>query len=128
MKHVIENFKPQSGYHSVSNSLKQIFSYYGHDFEEEMLFGLASALNFYYFEFNFSKIPFLGGRNKIGDFEENLAQMLNIKIKRHETTSKKRGFSEMLKMIQDGKGEHMEPRVWAPFVVIGEPTRQLGAR
>jgi len=101
MKQVIEKFKPQSGYHSVSNSIKQIFSYYGHDIEEEMIFGLASALNFYYFEFNFSKIPFLGGRNKIGDFEENLAQVLNIKIKKHETSSKKRAFSEMLKMIKN---------------------------
>ena len=34
---------PQGGKHCITNSLKQIFSYYGYLLSEEMMFGLASG-------------------------------------------------------------------------------------
>ncbi|MCR1928663.1 BtrH N-terminal domain-containing protein [Enterococcus gallinarum] len=48
MRKVIENFIPQGGKHCITNSLKQIFSYYNYPMSEEMIFGIASGLSFLY--------------------------------------------------------------------------------
>ena len=101
MKKIITNFIPSSGFHCITNSLKQIFNYNGKNFSEEMLFGLASGLNFFYFDFKFSPIPMIGGRIKILDFEENLAQRLKMKIIPNETTSNKRAYTELKKLIEN---------------------------
>lgn len=102
MKMVIEIFKPEGGLHCISNSMKQIFHFNGISISEEMIFGLASALNFFYFEFKFSPVPLIGGRNKIGEFEENLARSLNIKIEMPETASSKKAYSELKNEIENG--------------------------
>lgn len=46
MKNTVENFVPQGGKHCITNSLKQIFTYYGYPMSEELMFGLASGLSF----------------------------------------------------------------------------------
>ena len=71
MQHLIKDFHPSGGKHCVSNALKQVFHYYGHELSEEMIFGLASGLNFFYFEFKTLPYPLIGGRTKIGNFEES---------------------------------------------------------
>ena len=78
MKKIIEHFTPQGGSHCITNSLKQIFSYYGHPLSEAMLFGLASGLSFLYL--NQSASPMINGRTKVFEFEKKLADRLNIKI------------------------------------------------
>lgn len=78
MKKVIENFIPLGGKHCITNSLKQIFSYYGYPLSEEMIFGIASGLSFLYI--NQSHSPMVNGRTKVFEFEKKLAKRLNIKI------------------------------------------------
>lgn len=79
MKKVIEKFIPQGGKHCITNSLKQIFSYYGYPISEEMIFGLGSGLSFLYI--NQAHSPMVSGRTKVFEFEEKLAKRLNITIK-----------------------------------------------
>lgn len=78
MAKTIENFIPQGGKHCITNSLKQIFHYYGYPLSEEMMFGLASGLSFLYLNQSFS--PMVNGRTKVFEFEEKLASRLNISI------------------------------------------------
>lgn len=78
MKTVIENFTPLGGKHCITNSLKQIFCFYGYPISEEMLFGLASGLSFLYI--NQSQSPMINGRIKVFEFEKKLAKRLNINI------------------------------------------------
>lgn len=78
MKKVIENFVPLGGKHCITNSLKQIFSYYGYPLSEEMIFGIASGLSFLYI--NQSHSPMVSGRTKVFEFEKKLAKRLNITI------------------------------------------------
>lgn len=78
MQNVVENFIPQGGKHCITNSLKQIFSYYGYPLSEEMMFGLASGLSFLYL--NQSSSPMVNGRTKVFEFEKKLADRLNISI------------------------------------------------
>lgn len=100
MKHVIQGFTPTGGKHCVSNSIKQIFQYYNHSISEEMVLGLASGLNFIYFDIKFNPYPLIGGRNKLMEFEENLAAALNITIEVHETASSKKAYEELKKQIE----------------------------
>lgn len=78
MKKVVKDFIPQGGQHCITNSLKQIFSYYGYPLSEEMMFGLASGLSFLYL--NQSSSPMVNGRTKVFEFEKKLADRLNISI------------------------------------------------
>lgn len=79
MKKMIENFVPQGGKHCITNSLKQVFSYYGYPMSEEMIFGIASGLSFLYM--NQAHSPMVCGRSKVFEFEKKLAERLNITIK-----------------------------------------------
>lgn len=79
MKKVIDKFIPQGGKHCITNSLKQIFSYYGYPMSEEMIFGIASGLSFLYI--NQANSPMINGRTKVFEFEKKLAERLNITIK-----------------------------------------------
>lgn len=78
MKKIIKNFVPQGGNHCITNSLKQIFTYYGYPLSEAMLFGLASGLSFLYL--NQSSSPMISGRTKVFEFEKKLAKRLHIEI------------------------------------------------
>ena len=78
MEQIVKNFKTQGGKHCITNSLKQIFTYYGYAMSEEMMFGLASGLSFLYI--NQSASPMINGRTKVFEFERKLAERLNIKI------------------------------------------------
>lgn len=78
MQKVVKDFIPQGGKHCITNSLKQIFSYYGYPLSEEMMFGLASGLSFLYL--NQSSSPMVNGRTKVFEFEKKLADRLNISI------------------------------------------------
>lgn len=77
-KHIVKNFNPTGGKHCITNSLKQVFDYHGYRLSEEMLFGLGAGLNFLYI--NLKDAPMVNGRIKVFEFEEKLAQRLNIKI------------------------------------------------
>ncbi len=103
MKKIIERFNPEMGNHSISNSIRQVLNYHGYFISEEMVFGLASGLCFSYYEFKNVPVPAICGRKKIGEFEDKLAENLGIKIEAHETASKKKAQTEMLKMIDNNE-------------------------
>ncbi len=79
MKRIVNNFEPMGGKHCITNSLKQIFTYYGYPISEAMLFGIASGLSFIYI--NQSASPMVSGRTKVFEFENKIAKRLNIEIK-----------------------------------------------
>lgn len=99
MKHIIQSFKPFGGRHCITTSMRQVFVYHGHDLSEEMLLGLGSGLSFFYAEWKFMSYPFIGMRAKIGEFEENLGQALNIGIQMHETDSAKKAYAGLKDLI-----------------------------
>ncbi len=101
MQHVVRDFIPQGGKHCITNSLKQIFSYYGYPLSEEMMFGLASGLSFLYL--NQSSSPMVNGRIKVFEFEKKLADRLNISIQ-CKTGSDYKKISQLSKdMIDQNK-------------------------
>lgn len=101
MKHIIKNFKPIDGHHCISTAYKQVFHYFGYHLSEEMIFGLASALNFFYFDFKVMPFPMIGGRNKIGEFEDNFEKHTGIKVTINKTSSIKKAREELYKLIKN---------------------------
>lgn len=101
MKKIINGFKPLLGKHCNTSSIQQVFHYFGHKLSEEMIFGLASGLSFVYFEFKFSPTPFIGGRIKLLEFEDNLTKSLGVKIETKKTNSIKKAYSELVNLISD---------------------------
>jgi len=99
VRHVIEGFCASGGHHCITNAIKQVFHFKGHRLSEEMIFGLAAGLHFFYFEFKNTPYPLIGGRCKIGDFEETLASNLGIIIETHRTTSSRKAYEAVRELI-----------------------------
>lgn len=101
MKKIINNFIPLGGAHCITNSLKQIFTYYGYPISEAMMFGLASGLSFLYI--NQSVSPMVNGRIKVFEFEEKLAKRLNIKINCKSSKNYNVVFDKAIEMIDQNE-------------------------
>lgn len=97
MKSIVKDFTPLGGKHCITNALKQIFSYYRYPMTEEMIFGIASGLAFAYI--NLANSPMVSGRTKPFQFEEKLAQRLNISIKCKQPKNYDVAFVKAKKMI-----------------------------
>lgn len=99
MKHIINNFTPLGGKHCITKALRQIFCYTNHPLTEEMIFGVASGLAFTYL--NLENSPMVSGRTKIFEFENKLAERLNITIKCKQPSNYDIAFLQVRKMIDN---------------------------
>jgi len=100
-KKIITGFKPQGGKHCITNSLKQIFHYYGHPLSEEMLFGIGEGLDFTYI--GLSAAPMVSGRSKVIAFEETLFARLGIKVKIRQNKDYHKIFEITKQMIDNNQ-------------------------
>lgn len=99
MKHIIQNFQPMAGKHSITSSIRQVLAYHGVFLSEAMLFGLASAYHFSYFEYKSILSPFISGRVQPRAFEENLARHARLDIKFHKTQSNQKAWRKVKEKI-----------------------------
>jgi hypothetical protein len=97
MQKIIRNFIPQGGKHCITNSLKQIFEFYGCPLSEEMLFGIGEGLDFTYI--NLASAPMVSGRVKIMEFEEVLSKRLGISIRVKQSKDYDAAFNKAKQMI-----------------------------
>ncbi len=97
MKSIVKDFTPLGGKHCITNALKQTFSHYGYPMTEEIIFGIASGLAFAYI--NPANSPMVSGITKPFQFEEKLAQRLNISIKCKQPKNYNIAFVKAKKMI-----------------------------
>ncbi len=97
MQKIIKSFTPQGGKHCITNSLKQIFDFYGYPMSEEMLFGIGEGLDFTYI--NLSAAPMVSGRVKVGEFENTLSKRLGVSIQVKQSKDYSNVFDKAKKMI-----------------------------
>lgn len=100
MQRIIKDFTSQGGKHCITNSLKQIFHFYGYPMSEEMLFGIGEGLDFTYI--NLAAAPMVSGRSKIMAFEETLSHRFGIKIKVKQNKDYNKIFAKTKQMIDTG--------------------------
>lgn len=99
MNKIISDFKPLSGRHCITNSLRQLFVYNGHDLSEAMIFGMGSGLSWFYMENKAAPFPIISGRTKPLDFEHKLAENMGIQITVHKTSSIKKANKRLNELI-----------------------------
>lgn len=97
MKKIINEFKTSGGKHCITTALKQVFEYYNYPLTEEMIFGIGSGLYFVYI--NLAKSPMVSGRIKPFEFEDKLAERLNIGIKCKSSSNNKTVFEKTLNIL-----------------------------
>lgn len=103
MKHIIENFQPIAGKHSTTCALRQVLGHQGVNFSEAMLFGLASAYNFSYFEFKNVTAPLITGRVQPRMFEEALARHAKLRLTLYKTQSIQKAWRKVKKEIDQDR-------------------------
>lgn len=101
MKNIIDTFKPEGGKHCITNSLKQLFRFYGHPLSEEMLFGIGEGLDFTYI--NLENSPMVSGRSKVLEFEGVIADRLGINIRCKQNKKYDKVFDTAKQMIDNGQ-------------------------
>lgn len=103
MNKIVPNFKPLSGKHCITCSLKQVFQHDGFPLSEEMLFGLGTGLSWFYMEHKLIPLPMLSGRLRPVEFEEILAENTGVDINVNKTTSKKNAYAGLKSLIEQDK-------------------------
>ena len=68
-----------------------------------MIFGLGEGLGFIIWNMKTMDFPFIGGRIKQDLLTQNIAKNLNLKLTVNETSSKKKAWEEVKKLLDTGK-------------------------
>lgn len=79
MKTLIEEYPHRPGGHCGSTAMRDLLKFYGHDYTEDMVFGLGTGIGFVYYYHPDMKPPvYIGGR--IFNLEELLAANLGFEL------------------------------------------------
>jgi len=100
VRKIVRGFVHRPGVHCGSSSLRDVFEFHGHKFSEDIVFGLNCGLGFVYWPMK-RAVPliFVGGLGSRGI--EDICQILGIKWKRKTTTSAKKAWQSVKKLIDD---------------------------
>ena len=96
--HLIAKFRHVPGVHCTSSAIRDVFEFHGFNISEALVFGLGSGLGLSYGKIG-SKNPIIGGRQY--KFEDNLYNLLNIKLNKFQTTNKEEGWLRLKSMIEN---------------------------
>jgi len=100
MRKIVKGFVHRPGFHCGSTSLRDVFEFHGHNFSENMLFGLNCGLGFVYWSMKRSVPPiFIGGLGSRGI--EDVCRMLGIEWKKKTTTSAKKAWQAVKELIDN---------------------------
>jgi len=118
----LEGLKPFIGNHCETTALKRALDYHGSNLSEDMLLGLGGGPGFIYWHMKGMPWPFIGARNgKVAEFALKICQRIGIAATAMETASAKKGYEELLSLLQAG-----EPAVayvdmpYLPYLAIPE--------
>jgi len=100
-KAFVGQYKHSPGGHCSSTAMRDLLSFYGHAFTEEMIFGLGCGIDFIYLRDSSMNPPvYIGGR--VYDLEGNLARSLGFKIEAVSGLGSEESFKEIKKMLDQG--------------------------
>lgn len=99
----INNFKHFKGQHCETTATGSLLNQIGIELSEPMLFGLGEGLGFIFWNMKIMDFPFIGGRVKPDALTENICRNLNLNLEVTETSSKKKAWENVYKIIGKGK-------------------------
>ena len=97
------DIKPFIGQHCESTATGTLLNQLGIELSEPMIFGLGEGLGFIIWNMKTMDFPFIGGRIKQDLLTQNIAKNLNLKLTVNETSSKKKAWEEVKKLLDTGK-------------------------
>ncbi|MBI2411241.1 MAG: BtrH N-terminal domain-containing protein [Candidatus Kerfeldbacteria bacterium] len=100
---VIKQFKPFKGQHCETTATGSLLKFIGVELSEPMLFGLGEGLGFIYWDMKIMDFPFIGGRVKPDALTQNLTKNLGLKFHVQETSSPKKAWENIQKILDEGK-------------------------
>ncbi|MHA2357977.1 MAG: DUF4872 domain-containing protein [Candidatus Heimdallarchaeaceae archaeon] len=101
----LKDFKHMEGKNCQLSSLRKVLAYYGIDFSEEMIMGIASGIGFIYWDMKIMPFPFIGGLNgkDIDLFEKPLKNIGGKAELVKQTTSRKVSYNQLLEILSKKK-------------------------
>lgn len=73
------------------------------DYSESLLFGLGEGLGYIFWNMKSMDFPFIGGRIKPDLLTQNIAKNLNLELNVHETSSIKKAWENVKKLLDNGQ-------------------------
>jgi hypothetical protein len=99
---IINNIKPFEGQHCETTATGTLLNQLEINLSEPMLFGIGEGLSFIYWNMKSMEFPFFGGRNKPDILTKNIANHLNLNLEVIETSSNKKAWDSVKKIIDIG--------------------------
>jgi hypothetical protein len=97
----IDEYPHGPGGHCSSTALRDLLKFYGHDFTEEMVFGLGVGIGFIYYSHPEMKPPvYIGGRTH--NMEEQLCAQLGIDLELVSGLGPEEGWLAVKRMLDAG--------------------------
>ena len=98
---MIDEFPHRPGGHCSSTALRDMLKFFGHDYTEDMVFGLGAGLGFiYYHNPDMQPRVYVGGRAYM--LEEHLAENLGFSIEVTSGLGPERGWLEVKRLMDEG--------------------------
>ncbi|PKQ27923.1 MAG: hypothetical protein CVT63_05410 [Candidatus Anoxymicrobium japonicum] len=97
----LEKFPHKPGGHCGSASMRDLLEFYGHEYSEEMVFGLGSGIDFVYFG-NLAIAPPVCVSGRTRDMEENACGRLGVKIEFIHGVDAPTGWLDVKRMLDAG--------------------------
>jgi len=96
----MRHFDHTPTHHCVTGSLHDIYAYYGHPLNEDLLLGLGEGVGFIYWHQK-GQPPFIGGRaTPKPSLEELVGLRTGVKVTPHTTASKPKAESAMIELLK----------------------------
>lgn len=100
---VLRDFQHTRGLHCESASLRKVLNYFGCEYEEEFLIGIAGGPGFVNWYMNKIDVPFIGTRNgKFPFYMEKACKRLHVNMEIDKTSSVKKSLHQVMDMLEEG--------------------------
>jgi Domain of unknown function (DUF4872)/Butirosin biosynthesis protein H, N-terminal len=97
------SFAHESGVHSDTTALRDVFAAAGHRFPEPFFFGIGEGLGFYYWNGRNLPRPTIGGRCGNLELDRRVCNKLGANLAIKESSSAKRAQERMLVLLEAGR-------------------------
>lgn len=100
---VLRDFQHTKGLHCESASLRKVLNYFGCEYEEEFLIGIAGGPGFVNWYMSKMDVPFIGTRNgKFPFYMEKACKRLHVNMEIDKTSSVKKSLHQVMDMLEEG--------------------------
>ena len=100
---ILEDFCHMSGSHCETTSIRKVLNYWGYQYEEEFLLGIAGGPGFVNYYNKRMVTPFTGMRNgRFPSFLETLCSRLGFDIELYQTKSVNKSLNQAINLLEAG--------------------------